>query len=182
MKTQTHKILLTATALLVIAGCGGDDSQSTASQAPAAPETDLSRLFLAEAPAEPVTVAELAAAPQPGAAIAVSGQIGGTVEPFGKGYAVFFLADESLMFCDEMGDDDHCPTPWDACCEDPDKVAANRVLVRFSGEDGEILPVSLKGARGLAGLDRVTVAGTVQTAEGGGTVIEATGIYRNPNR
>lgn len=109
----------------------------------------------------------------------VTGQIGGADKPFIEGYAGFILADESIMFCDETGDDDHCSTPWDACCEDPDKVTANRLTVQFTDETGNPIAGNLKGISALSELDIVTVKGTV--AEGSdekNLVINATHLYR----
>lgn len=164
---------------LALAACGGGDDGAERSPA-AADSPDLAgRVFLAQRPADETPVAEVLAAPKGGETVAVTGRIGGVVEPFGKGYAVFFLADESLVFCDEMSEPDHCPTPWDACCEDPDKIRANRLLVRFADDSGDVLPFGLKGLGGLAPNDRVVVRGkAVEADAGGGTVIEAEGLWR----
>lgn len=132
-------------------------------------------------PEQVLTVAEARRNPVPGETLAIRGQIGGTVHPFTQGYATFVLADESLVFCDEMGDADHCPTPWDACCEDPDKLAASRASVQFLAGNGRPFPFSLKGVAGLKESDALIVTGTV--AEGSNPdnlIINANGFYSLP--
>ena len=83
------------------------------------------------------------------------------MEPLSEDFAGFVLADEVIEFCDEMAEKGHCPTPWDACCEDPDKIAASRAFVQFVDEDGMPLPVSLREAIGLKENDSVIVRGTL---------------------
>ena len=78
-----------------------------------------------------------------------------------------------------MGDDDHCSTPWDACCEDPDKIQSMRVAVQFFDPQGNPLEADLKQDIGLKELDMVSVVGTVdEMSSASNLVIRATGIYR----
>jgi hypothetical protein len=95
---------------------------------------------------------------EPGKSFLMTGRVGGVVDPLSKDYAAFVLADESLQFCDEMGDD-HCPTPWDACCEGPERTAAARAFVQFVDEGGNPLATDLKEAIGLSENDNVIVYG-----------------------
>jgi hypothetical protein len=97
---------------------------------------------------------------KPGDEAIVHGQIGGMENPFLDGYAGFVLTDTDVMFCDEMADE-HCPTPWDACCEDPDKLKQSRASVQLVDAGGEILSGSVQGFAGLSGLSHVVVKGTV---------------------
>lgn len=114
---------------------------------------------------------------KPGDAATVYGQIGGVDQPFLEGYAGFVIGDTEILFCNEMGDD-HCPTPWDACCEDPDKVKQSRASVQFVDAEGRILQGSLKGFAGLNGLSHVVVKGRVaQSSSSENLVIEAREIY-----
>lgn len=173
-KIKLHWILIPIS--LGLAGCGDTANEETMQTEPASASPELSAIFSEEKPQTVIPVWELLQDPEIGKSVVVSGQIGGAVSPFVEGYAVFFFADEGLTFCDEMGDD-HCPTPWDACCEDPEKVMANRILVRFTDESGEILPVGLEGVNGLQGLDKVIVSGTLESGEGGGYVVNADSIF-----
>ncbi len=77
-----------------------------------------------------------------------------------------------------MGDEDHCPTPWDACCEDPDKLARSRASVQLI-TDGIPISGTLKGVGGLSELDHIIVAGTVDpSSTADNLLINSTGIYR----
>lgn len=156
--TQTHTCRLGSLVLLAafMTGCGpAETSDSTAPERPFA-QTH----FLAERPAGVISVGAARAAVEPGAEVAISGLIGGALEPFVDGYAAFVLADPAILFCNEMPDE-HCATPWDACCEDPDKLKAHRISVQFVDADNQILPQSLKGVGGLQELSEVIVTGTI---------------------
>jgi hypothetical protein len=108
----------------------------------------------------------------------VRGQIGGTRLPFVDGYAGFVLADPELVFCDEMGDD-HCNTPWDACCEDPDRLKAMRVSVQFVDATSNPIQQNLQTSIGLNELDEVVVIGTVaESSTPTNVIIEATTLYK----
>ena len=179
MKTRTLLRTSALAATLILSACGDSPEPSSAVPAESDSPQSLAGLFLDSAPANPTPVGEIVESGTPGETVTAIGRIGGAVDPFGEGYAIFFLADDSLLFCDEMGDD-HCTTPWDACCEDPEKVSTHRLLVQIPDDSGEVLPVSLKGKQGLDGLDEVIVTGTLETAAGGGVVIDASGIYRSP--
>lgn len=168
-------MLVPACMLLLLSGCG---SEPQTGDAVSASETALNHIWLEQAPTEALSVQAARATLAPGDAVVVRGQIGGMTEPFFDGFAGFVLADTDLTFCDEMGDN-HCATPWDACCEDPDKLQGARLTVQFIGPDGIPLDESLKSLRGLTGLNEVIVVGKVaeqSTAEN--LLIDATGLYQ----
>lgn len=176
MKSNLIQIVLLLPLLTLLAGC----EPSEPDPAKAVTSTDsaqLTSLFQGEISGDRMEVGALLANPPVGSVVAVEGKIGGSVSPFGEGYALFFLADEDLLFCNEMGDD-HCETPWDACCEDAARIQQNRVLVRFSDEAGQVMPGNLKGVNGLGEMDRVVVMGTVVPADAGGIVIEGSRLER----
>jgi hypothetical protein len=171
---QTVLVLVIAAVGLAISGCSqrGSDADSRAET----PEP-LKGFMLSEKPAEAVTVSEVRASAKPGETIVVSGRIGGAHEPFGKGFATLVIGDESLQYCDEIPGD-ACQTPWDACCEDRPKIAANRASVQLL-VDGLPIAASLKGAGGLTELDKIVVAGTVDpSSTDKNLIINASGIYR----
>ena len=172
MKQIHHYKQLSLLALLGLIGCGGPEKTSEVSSEPSPAVAEIESRFTTSPPTDAIAVGELLASTETEGTVSVVGQIGGTVSPFGEGYAVFFLADESLVFCTEM-ESDNCPTPWDACCEDPDKVKDNRLLVQFTGDSGEVLPISLNGIKNLEELRRVIVTGTLISAEGGGVILDA---------
>lgn len=170
---QQLRLILLACGILVLAGCGGNDETQTAS-ADADEPSPVPILAV-----EPEGAESVKAAMQyigDGGQLALYGRVGGVLEPVTEGYAVFILADEELVFCDEMGED-HCATPWDACCEDPEKVQSARILVQFSDEQG--LPVAFDLATvGIQPNSKVTLTGSWgPVSEGGIPVFEAAAVY-----
>lgn len=114
----------------------------------------------------------------PGEEAFVFGQIGGVDQPFLEGYAGFVLGDTDLVFCGEMGNDDHCPTPWDACCEDTDTLKASRASVQFVDASGQAIAASMKGFAEVKELSPVVVQGTVaESSTPDNLIIEARGLY-----
>ena len=111
---------------ILIAGCSqsGIDVGSTAETS-----EELNAYILAERPGEAITVS-LAKSAKPGDTIVVSGRVGAAHKPFGEGFATLVLGDESLQYCNEIPGD-ACETPWDACCEDRQKITANRASVQL---------------------------------------------------
>lgn len=162
---------------LLITACGPKSGDESTQSADLSPLEDIR--ILDTNPVGAISVKAARTELKPGDKAVVFGQIGGVDHPFLEGYAGFVLSDTDVVFCDEMGDDDHCPTPWDACCEDPDKVKASRASVQFVDAAGDIIATSIKGHGGLKELDEIVVVGTVgdlSTPEN--LIIEASGIYR----
>lgn len=156
--TTSHRILLGSSALLLslLSACAPSEAPTAATQDSAF----VAERFLSERPADAIPVSQVRADLKPGTEVALSGLIGGTLEPFVDGYAAFVLADSTIRFCDDIPDE-HCDTPWDACCEDPDKIKANRVSVQFVDADNQVLNEGLKGVGGLKELSEVIVTGTL---------------------
>lgn len=179
MKIKLHKNILlpvaTALAVALFAGCGKEATSSPEGKAPA--QSTASALLLDEASAGAPGIHEAVRNAAPGEVILATGRIGGVMEPLSEEYAGFVLTDERVWFCDE-GEDDHCPTPWDACCEDPDKLAASRFFVQFSGDDGEPLLLNLREEIGLAENQQVLVRARLgpANAASGPRVLEAEGL------
>lgn len=118
-------------------------------------------IFVASAPqgARPVRDAKDAS---PGDRIVVHGRIGGGKSPFVDGRAIFTLSDMSLPPCSEK-EDDHCPTPWDFCCEPLDDILRRTITVRVVDPAGQPVKSGLKGAGGLRELSEVVVEGRVSS-------------------
>ena len=161
-KTQIKKTY-TLSLCLVLAGLGLTACSPEEENARVSPESINSEksLFLDQAPGGALNVAEARVQLSPGDEAIIEGQIGGVMEPFLSGYAGFVLGDTEIVFCDEMGDDDHCATPWDACCEDPDQLQGRRLSVQFVDADGNPLERDLKAEGQLKELDHVVVVGRV---------------------
>ena len=190
MKTQ--KILVTwlwkigAVATVVLSvGCSkqGNDADNANNAAEhhrkaAAHASALVGFMLDEKPAGAISVIQARKVAQPGEPIVVTGQIGAAADPFNSSFASLIIGDEALQYCNEIPDD-HCPEPWDACCEDPEKVKASRASVQILSDSGPVQD-TLKGVGGLKELDKIIVVGTVNPASTpDNLIIDATGIFRD---
>ncbi len=162
----------------VLIGCGNESQVDTASPHNTKVDPTIQAAFLDSDPGGAVTVLEARKSPEPGQPITIQGRVAGAKAPFSDEFATLVLADDTLMTCERMPDD-HCETPWDACCVESSKIAASRLLVQIVGPDGRPMSQSLKGVNGLAELDDLVVKGTV--AEGSNAdnlIVNASGIYR----
>jgi hypothetical protein len=142
---------------LSLAACSPQDTtpEQTAVQ-PAAPAQPFA---LAQPPAEAPSLLEALANAKEGESFLFSARIGGMAEPMMEDLAAFVVADEVLVFCDEMANPGHCPTPWDACCEDPDKIADARAFVQFLDAEGSPITANLREVIGMEENDTVIVKG-----------------------
>ncbi|MDQ8203829.1 hypothetical protein [Pelagicoccus sp. SDUM812003] len=161
----------------VIATSCSSEPESSASTENA---PQLQSVILDTAPSGALSVEEARQKAVPGQPIVVTGQIGAAHDPFSKSYASFILGDKGLDYCNERPGD-NCGSPWDACCEPKEKIAAMRASVQVLA-DGEPVAQSLKGVGGLTELDEVVIAGVVDPASTPqNLIINASGIYRAAN-
>jgi hypothetical protein len=176
IKEKKNLTLVSALALaFLVAGCGPEAGEATSKPVGTNP-LDSIRIMDTK-PEGTLAVQDARSRLKPGDEALVFGQIGGVDSPFFEGYAGFVLGDTEIVFCDEMGED-HCPTPWDACCEDPEVLQKSRASVHFVDNQGEIIPAGMKGFGGLVERSEVTVKGTVaQGSTPENLIVEATGIY-----
>ena len=171
---STTSILVALTGVCLITACGPTEPETAAPSNVEAEEA----FRLTSRPGNALSVMEARKTLSPGDPAVIEGQIGGAKDPFFDGFAGFVLADSAILFCDEMGGEDHCATPWDACCEDPEKLKAGRLSVQFVDGAGNPVETTLGTGAALSGLDHVIVSGTVadaSTAEN--LMIDARGYY-----
>ncbi len=160
-KTQIKRTHILSLSLALVGLSMTACSPKEETVAPASPKAATASLFLDKAPTGALNVAEARVQLSPGDEAVIEGQIGGVEAPFLTGYAGFVLGDTEIVFCNEMGDDGHCPTPWDACCEDIDLLKAHRISVQFVDANGNPLELDLKAEGQLKELDHVVVVGNV---------------------
>jgi hypothetical protein len=167
---------LTALALATtLTACGDDAAPDRSTAAP--PDAPAAWRLDAE-PADALGVAEAKAGAQVGQPVVVRGRIGGRHQPIADDSPVFTIMDLGVKHCGQLGDDDHCSTPWDYCCELPETIAENAATVMLVDADGEPLDVS-PTAQGLAPLDEVVLVGTVGPRPSSEVfTIRTTGVYR----
>lgn len=141
------------------------------SDGPSAPEASaglaLPAWQLAEAPADAVGVAELKASASEGDRVTLVGRVGGRMEPVSEESGLVVLVDAAVPSCADSADD-NCPTPWDYCCETPERVAANAATVQLRSADGS--PIEL-AAGAVPPLSTVTVVGTVAPRPNGDVLV-----------
>lgn len=173
-----NRIALAVTVALALAsaslvGCG----DAAPSPRPASSAGPLPQGLVVRGKAEGTPVAAAKATAKQGDEIVLVGRIGGSVEPFVAGRAVFTIVDPALVSCADMDDPDHCKTPWDYCCEDRDAMKRGMATVEIAGADGRPLPVELRGTADLVPLATVAVTGTVvERNDAGLLVVRATRI------
>lgn len=154
--------LLSLLASFVLLAC---DQSST----PATP--NLPAGLVSRGPAQGPGVKEAKAAAKSGQPITLVGCIGGSVKPFVDGRAVFTIVDPAIPSCAAMGDDEHCKTPWDYCCEDRESLKRNIATVEIAGADGRPLAISVQGLEGLKPMATIAVTGTVEETNDAGLLV-----------
>jgi hypothetical protein len=139
----------------------------------------LQNLLLDTAPEGAVTINALRTSAKVGDSVAFSGKLIGGDPVLIDSRAIMTLGDPAkLTSCDLMGEDDHCQTPWDVCCDDSDDIKQNIVTVQAVDADGRPLKEGFRGLGGIEELSQVVVLGTV--AEGSSDenmIVNLSGVY-----
>lgn len=171
--------LLPLILMLGLAACSDDGS--TADVPAAAEKGALDAVILAEAPLEPMPIATLRESAKPGDEVVFHGSVLGSHTVFMDGRAVMTVGDPAKLTACNKKPDDHCETPWDVCCDDPEVIKASIVTVQVLDESGKPTKSGLKGVGGLTELSDVTVKGVVSDQSNAeNMVINASGIYVTP--
>lgn len=175
---RTASIVASQIAIVaLLAACEGSGSAPAALKPGAASSTALPAGLVFHGPVEGPGVGAAKSGAKAGQTITVVGRIGGSENPFVAGRAVFTIVDPSLKSCADMGDADHCATPWDYCCESRESLKKHVATVEIAGADGRPLPIAVRGLEGLDPLATIAVTGTVTEANDAGLlVIRATRI------
>jgi hypothetical protein len=106
--------------------------------------------------------------------VVVVGRIGGRVNPWVKGTAVFPIVDRSLKPCSEIPGDT-CKTPWDYCCET--NVPKATLLVMFVDENGKVIKHDPREMFNVKELSTVVVQGTVKRDKAGNMTVLASKLH-----
>jgi hypothetical protein len=113
----------------------------------------------AELPQPSLSIPEARTRIAGGEEVVLEGRIMGVLTPFVPNRAVFVLGDPATITPCNAIDDDHCDTPWDACC-DPAEIRKNgTATIQIVDTDGNILKQGLQGKQGLEPLATVRVSG-----------------------
>lgn len=164
-----HLLPLMLLALLCVS-CGDDVAETD----PPASNSALEAFWATSAPTGARPVGEIMKDSKSGDDVVVIGR----VKDFNQGLAAFTLIDTTLKSCLDMGDDDHCPTPWDYCCVEPEEIAANTLSVEVHDASGRPFRESLKGFHDLDHLQTISVSGKVTRDDAGNVRIAAAALHR----
>lgn len=121
---------------------------------------------------------ELRSSAKVGDSVAFAGKLVGGDPVLIDSRAIMTLGDPAKLISCDLREDDHCVTPWDVCCDDPDEIKQNIVTVQAVDADGRPLKEGFRGLGGIKELSEVTVLGTV--AEGSNDenmIVNLSGVY-----
>lgn len=182
MKLNTSLPLILLAVSFLLTSCGDSEKASTDAKPASPPLPAIAAILTETAPEGAVSVVAARKAAKPGEAITIEGIVAGTMSPFAEGFASVVISDLGVETCDKVPGDS-CPTPWDACCADPDVLKGIRLTLQVYGKDGRPVAQSLKGISGLKEMDKVIAKGTVaasSTPEN--LVINVTKLHRTPGK
>jgi hypothetical protein len=146
---------------------GAPPSASSASAPVAVPAVSPYQLASEPAGAIPVIAAKAKGEARD---IVVVGRLKDTV----PGLAAFTLTDASIKYCGQDGGEEACETPWDYCCNPPDKIAAATITVAVRAK-GEVVAAAIPELRNM---DLVVVRGSLTKGDDGTMRLDADGWYR----
>ncbi|NLT71072.1 MAG: hypothetical protein GXX91_10315 [Verrucomicrobiaceae bacterium] len=181
MKIDTTSLLSLLAAVSFLAACG-DSGNSSSEGTPVPPDPVIEAVLSPAAPDGAISVVEARKTAKPGEEVTVEGIVAGTMSPFAESFASVVLGDLAMETCDKIPGDE-CPTPWDACCADPDALKGMRLTLQVPDSEGRPVAQSLKGISGLEEMDRIVAKGIVDassTAEN--LVINVSRLHRAPDQ
>ncbi|SHJ39875.1 hypothetical protein SAMN02745181_1962 [Rubritalea squalenifaciens DSM 18772] len=178
-KTITASI--TGLSLLFLASCGDKPAEQNSAQSEQPQASPLENIVLKDEPTTAISIAEAKQKPTPGKEVTIKAKVIGRSAPIVDGLAVILVGDpEKLTSCDLMPDD-HCTTPWDVCCDDPDEIKNHTATIQVLDKDGKLVKNSLRGIGGLKELSYLTISGVIdEKSSKDNLVINASGIYIKP--
>ncbi len=158
------KTIATISAILAafsLSSCKESETTLGTSVEISAPDPALEKYFTDEAIADGQQITAARTTAKPGDEISLSGLVMGREKVFVDNRASFILGDPTTLTpCNKMPDD-HCETPWDACCDDKKLKLEGTASIQIVGEDGRVLSGEIRGTQGLKELSSVTITGTV---------------------
>jgi len=175
---KTIATLSAILAALSLSACKESTTTAETSAETAAPDPALEKFFTEEAIPEAQAIHIARTTAKPGEEITLKGALIGRERIFVDGRASFILGDpEKLTSCDKMPDD-HCATPWDACCDSKELKKTGIASIQIIGADGRVLSGNLKGTKGMKELSSITLTGTVdKSSTEDNLVVNATKIH-----
>ena len=175
LKTNRFQSVL-GLAIVMLVGCGQAPAPS-ATVSTVASKAGAQYLLAAE-PQAAKSILQVREESKQGDEVVLVGRIGGDVNPWVEGRAVFSLVDLSARACSDIPGD-NCPTPWDYCCE-TDKLVKGKTLIKLVGDDGKPVATDARELLGVKELDTLVVQGKAQRDDSGNLTILASKIFVRP--
>jgi hypothetical protein len=178
MKELQMKLLLITLATFALIGCGADE-KSTTTSAQSVTNNIPNTFFITDRPTDVQDLAEVKKNAKKGDGVTFLARIGGRKNAsFVPTLAMMIVADPKLISCELMGEEEHCATPEDYCCEDPELYSQGLGTVRFMDTNGDVFPYSVEGDHGMEVLKFVVVEGTVIDINDNGLfIVDATKVW-----
>lgn len=168
MIKQTATIVLLGA--LACAGCQEDPTETTGGGG-GTDSTALKAIMSATPIADAQDIRQVQAGASKGDTVVVRGYIGGRKKPLAESLAVATLIDINVPLRCGVVAGDHCPTPWDYCCETRDSLLAATASVQVLGPDGRPVQATLAGVAGIQPFGQIVVRGVVRDVEAGNRLV-----------
>jgi len=162
--------------VVALTGCGESGGESGGNSTAGSGNANPPAWRLASMPESATDVGAAKTSVQEGDEVVIRGMIGGSRDPIGKEAAYFTIVDTSITSCADMGED-HCPTPWDYCCEPGESLKANQATVKLVDSSGKVMAIDLTKFDVKPGAEVAVVGRVGPRASEGVLTIEATGMH-----
>ena len=154
------KLLLVVLITITLIGCGGESQPNNS-----VPKISTSlphSFFTTDRPKNVKDLIDIKKTAKIGDDVTFLARIGGRKNAsFVSSAAMMIVADPGLRSCELMGEEEHCSTPEDYCCEDKDQVNKSLATIQFMDDEDEVYPFSVEGINNLETLTFVVIQGTV---------------------
>ncbi|MBT4530511.1 MAG: hypothetical protein HOC27_04845 [Phycisphaerae bacterium] len=172
------KLLLITLTVLALVGCSAEETKQEATNPTAATSLPNS-FFTTDRPVNVKDLVEVKKTAKKGDNVTFLARVGGRKNSsFVSSLSMMIVADPSLISCELMGEEEHCATPEDYCCENRDKLNQGLATVRFLDNFGDAYPFSVDGDHGLKILQYVIVEGTLfDKNEDGLFIVDANQVW-----
>jgi hypothetical protein len=167
--------LVLALASVLGAGCG----QGGAPSGPSGKGDGKEKYLLTKEPVGARGVKDVRQDAKDGDEVVILGRIGGDVNPWVEGRAVFWIIDPAVKSCKETADD-ACPTPWDCCCTPKEELRRVMATVKVVDDKGQTVAVDARQLLGLKELQTVVVHGRARRDDKGNLTVLADGLFVRP--
>ena len=124
------KQIFTILLVTALTACGGKEESNVQ---PTVVSLELPSLFFTDTrPNDVKDLVEVKKTAKKGDEVTFLARIGGRGNAsFVKTVSMMIVADPSLVSCELMGEEEHCATPEDYCCEDPELRAQGLGTIRL---------------------------------------------------